>query len=404
MEKASRIFDIQSSRSDIDHPVCVECSHTLINGLQTRLNNATKERDAYMAFLRHTNVNAQDEEEIKRTRKLLGESKAKHAVALEQLESLENEERKLQDEMDGLDAELAALDKEEDQFWADRNEFSRKLQAAHGERDRLANRYGHDSKQLHWLQRTNVYNDTFCISYEGTFGIINGLRLGRLPECPVDWTEINAAWGQACLLLAILAEKIDYKFKGYRLNPMGSHSTIDKIEYPSTLSSFASGINFGLSSSTSTATRGSNSQARPTITTHDLFYSGDFIYRKFDTAMIEFLECLKQLGEHVENMVKAESVVPLLEPGSGSNRTAQGAQSDQVNGIGHFQMPYKIHHDKINKVSIRTNGAEWTNACRYTLTCCKYLLAYVSHRSIRNGAGDSSTNPRASQPRTAGSS
>lgn len=35
-------------------------------------------------------------------------------------------------------------------------------------------------------------------------------RLGRLPSVPVEWTEINAAWGQTVLLLHTMASKLKY--------------------------------------------------------------------------------------------------------------------------------------------------------------------------------------------------
>ena len=45
--------------------------------------------------------------------------------------------------------------------------------------------YAADSATLKKLERTNVYNDAFCIGHEGVFGTINGLRLGRVPGVPV---------------------------------------------------------------------------------------------------------------------------------------------------------------------------------------------------------------------------
>lgn len=94
--------------------------------------------------------------------------------------------------------------------------------------------YAADSATLEKLERTNVYNDAFCIGHDGVFGTINGLRLGRVPSvsvrrCPqghldtwpheylmqVDWSEINAAWGQTLLLLYTVARKLDFSFEGY---------------------------------------------------------------------------------------------------------------------------------------------------------------------------------------------
>lgn len=40
--------------------------------------------------------------------------------------------------------------------------------------------YAHDSAVLEKLERTNIYNDAFCIGHDGVFGTINGLRLGRV--------------------------------------------------------------------------------------------------------------------------------------------------------------------------------------------------------------------------------
>jgi hypothetical protein len=38
-------------------------------------------------------------------------------------------------------------------------------------------------------------------------------RLGRLPSVPVEWNEINAAWGQTALLLSCLAKKVGMEFQ-----------------------------------------------------------------------------------------------------------------------------------------------------------------------------------------------
>ena len=89
------------------------------------------------------------------------------------------------------------------------------LEGFYDERDSLVNKYNHANEQLERLRKTNVYNDVFKIWHDGPFGTINNLRLGRLPNVPVDWSEINAAWGQALLLLNTLANKMSFKFQKY---------------------------------------------------------------------------------------------------------------------------------------------------------------------------------------------
>ncbi|KAF2836223.1 APG6-domain-containing protein [Patellaria atrata CBS 101060] len=357
IKSTDRLFEILSSRSDIDHPICVECTEMLVEGMQKRLGSATRERDAYVEFLRQANADIPSEAEREQAQQELDRILDLEKKAFAELESLEKEKAELDEQILALDLEAQQLDDEEEAFWRERNAFMTTLAAFQSERDRINAKFDHDAKQLQRLQRTNVYNDTFCIGHDGYFGTINGLRLGKLPNIPVDWTEINAAWGQTCLLLATVAEKLNFTFQGYRPVPMGSTSRIEKIEYPQ-----------------SASTNDPSHPVKPRITTLELHWSGDmplglgFFNRRFDSAMTAFLECLKQLGDHVEHA-----------PARG--HTTQG-----------LKMPYDIQKDKIHDMSIRlgafnSNEESWTKALKYTLTCCKYLLAHASNIDSSNRRG-----------------
>jgi len=79
-----------------------------------------------------------------------------------------------------------------------------------------------------------------------------------LPSVPVEWNEINAAWGQTALLLWCLAKKVGMEFQRYSLYPYG--------------------------------------KVLP------LYGSGGFkmiFDSKFDSAMVAFLDCLQQFGSEV---------------------------------------------------------------------------------------------------------
>jgi len=358
MERASRLFEILSARSDIDHPVCVECTEMLVTGLQRRLEAATKERDAYVGFLKQVNGNVPTEEEVKESKEALAKVKADEAAAIEELKKLEKEKAEIDEEIASLEEEARALDIEEEKFWSSRNAFAMKLGEFQNIRDSVNLQYDHDTQLLEKLQRTNVYNDTFCISHDGKFGTINGLRLGRLSNVPVDWPEINAAWGHTLLLLQTVSERLGYRFEGYELQPMGSTSRI--IRYENNPSPFQP-----RSSTQPPSTR------IPKKSILELYSSGDmplgltFMHRRFDTAMVAFLECMRQLGVFVETS------------------TAQNSET----GIG-LALPYKIEGDRIENVSIKLGIAQddaWSRACKYTLTCCKFLLAHASNVNAASG-------------------
>lgn len=356
MQTAVRLFEILSARSDIDHPVCSECTELLLDGLQKRQTGVLRERDAYVEFLKQAQQDVPTDEEKAKTKRDLEDAQQREKKALEELEALEAEKARMEDEIATLDAEAEELDEEEEGFWRERNAFTTELTAFQEERDSLQNQLAHDSKLLESLQRTNVYNDTFCIGHDGVFGTINGLRLGRLAEHPVDWPEINAALGQAVLLLVVVSEKLGYKIKGYKLLPLGSTTKL-VLENPDAVPTGAG-------------------KAKGTV--HELYSSGNLpfglgaFYGGFDTAMVAFLECLRQLGGHVERQ-----------------------SSSQTAGTPGMKMPYEITTGKdrglIGGAKIQLGGVgreeQWTKACKYTLTCCKFLLAHASHVASHDADG-----------------
>lgn len=185
MKTSASLFDILSARSDIDYPICTECTELLVDGLTKRLSNATRERDAYVEFLKKVNAEIPTDSEREAAEKEMRQLKAEEEEALRELQDTERQRAEMEAEIRGLEEESKALDEEEEEFWRERNSFSLRLEEFQNERDGVNLQYDHDSRQLEKLQRTNVYNDTFCIGHDGYFGTINGLRLGRLPNQPV---------------------------------------------------------------------------------------------------------------------------------------------------------------------------------------------------------------------------
>ncbi|KAI9744564.1 MAG: autophagy protein 6 [Claussenomyces sp. TS43310] len=355
IERVSRLFEILSARSDIDHPICVECTELLVDGLQKRLEATTRERDAYVGYLRQVTADRPTEEEVEESQRSLAKAQEEEAASVVELLRLEKEKAALDVEIAALNEEGRVLDLKEEEFWRSRNAFTMKLAEFQNSRDSINLKYDHDSQQLEKLQRTNVYNDTFCISHDGSFGTINGLRLGRLSSIPVDWPEINAAWGHTLLLLSTVADRLSFKFENYELQPMGSTSRIIKVDVPPV---------------TSSRSAPSRRPAAPKRTILELYSSGDmplgltFMHRKFDLAMVAFLECMRQLGAFVE----AE--------------TARGGRQ--------IKLPYKIEGERIGDISIKLGIAQdddWSKACKFTLTCCKFLLAHASNVNMAGRRG-----------------
>lgn len=354
LERMTKLFEILSARSDIDHPICVECTDLLVEEMQKKLDSASRERDAYVSYLKQIQSSPLTDEEVHAQEAALLKARQDEADALAELKRLEDEKSTLDAELLALEQESRQLDAEEESFWRSRNDFATKLASFQNERDSINSRFDHDSRLLEKLQRSNVYNDTFCISHDGTFATINGLRLGRLSSKPVDWPEINAAWGHALLLLVTVADKLGYRFEGYEPQPMGSTSRIIRLDPVST---------------SPASSRTAAPPQPPKKHVLELYSSGDmplgltFMHRKFDNAMTAFLELVRQLGAFVQR------------------QTASGPDGDGLS------LPYRIEGDRIGDVSIKLGIAQddgWTKACKLTLTCCKFLLAHASNVSSAN--------------------
>ncbi|KIK67149.1 hypothetical protein GYMLUDRAFT_191653 [Collybiopsis luxurians FD-317 M1] len=322
-----RLFNLISSRTDIDHPLCAECTQVLLVSLQRQLDETKKERDGYIAFEKEVRKERERETQgisKEEAEKKIEKLKLDEQLAIEQLKEAERERRQLDEELRVLEQEEKLLELEEASFWRNHNDNILATDQQTAQLATLRAAYASDSVVLEKLERTNVYNDAFCIGHDGVFGTINGLRLGRVPGVPVEWAEINAAWGQTLLLLHTIARKIDYKFESYRLVPMGSFSRIERI---------------------------SGDKA-----SYELYGSGHMgrllHNRRFDFGMVAFIDCLKCLIDYIK------------------------AQDPSVD------FPHQISKDKIGDVSIKLqfNQEEaWTRSLRHVLLALKICLKWATN-------------------------
>ncbi|KAM6951263.1 beclin-1 [Aplochiton taeniatus] len=329
LKVTSDLFDIMSGQTDVDHPLCEECTDTLLDHLDTQLNITENECQNYKNCLELLSQLQVEEEES-----LLKE--LEHLR--EQEESLVEELEEVEEQRAGVASDLAQgrtqsqqLDAEELQHQKEYSEFKRQQLELDDELKSVDNQMRYCQIQLDRLKKTNVFNATFHIWHSGQFGTINNFRLGRLPSVPVEWNEINAAWGQTVLLLHALANKMGLHFQRYHLVPYGNHSYLESLT--------------------------DKSKELPLYCSGGLRFFWD---NKFDHAMVAFLDCVQQFKEEVEK------------------------------GDTGFCLPYRMDVEK-GKIedtggsggsySIKTqfnSEEQWTKALKFMLTNLKWGLAWVS--------------------------
>eukprot|EP00070_Physeter_catodon_P047980 XP_028354874.1 beclin-1 isoform X7 [Physeter catodon] len=205
------LFDIMSGQTDVDHPLCEECTDTLLDQLDTQLNVTENECQNYKHCLEILEqMNEDDSEQLQMELKELALEEER---LIQELEDVEKNRQIVAENLEKVQAEAERLDQEEAQYQREYSEFKRQQLELDDELKSVENQMRYAQMQLDKLKKTNVFNATFHIWHSGQFGTINNFRLGRLPSVPVEWNEINAAWGQTVLLLHALANKMGLKFQ-----------------------------------------------------------------------------------------------------------------------------------------------------------------------------------------------
>lgn len=331
----ARLFDILSDQSDIDHPLCEECANFIMEQMDNQLCQLELECKENKDFIQTVsqpsaspNLTSDASCDIKFLTSEIERLQQEEKDLIRQLEEITIEQKKVDDQISEQHKELEKIEKQNETYWNEYNHLKYCLFNLDDDVLSAENQMRYAQNHLAKLRKTNILNATFHIWHTGHFATINGFRLGRLPKFPVDWNEINAAWGQCVLLLHCLAKKINFVFLRYKLVPYGNHSFIEALD--------------------------NKSRELP------LYGSGGFRFiwnNKFDQAMVAFLDCLQQFKEQVE---KEDSA---------------------------FCLPYKMDKGRIEDIkngfsfSIRTqfnSEEQWTKALKFMLTNLKWSLAFVA--------------------------
>lgn len=116
LRSTMRLFNLLSSRTEIDHPLCAECAQILLSSLQRQLDETKKERDGYIAFEKEVRKEKERESQERgreEAERKIERLKVEERGILEQLRSAEREKEQLDQEIRTLELEEKVLEEEE---------------------------------------------------------------------------------------------------------------------------------------------------------------------------------------------------------------------------------------------------------------------------------------------------
>lgn len=326
------IFNIISSKYEIDYPVCKDCAENLIGEMKQEYASLNKDKEVYLHFLKK--LSSQNGPNLDKTKEALGEldklQKQEEEVlkAIKQEDSLHDE---LNSELEQLQKEIGELELEEARLCGEQNKADMELLNSKDELDRAKNNYTQNMDLLDSLRKTNVFEKFFEINTNGRFATINELRLGSFDDTKVTWHEINAALGQLILLLSTCLNILDLDLDSYKLIPMGSTSKIEKYEKDKRTSKITKSV-------------------VQMYCTGDFSIGGFFAKNDLDVGMVALLDVVNQIGQHLKTLDK------------------------------NFTFPYKMQDEKVAgyniKPSSRSGWASWTSACKCLMINIKWVQTF----------------------------
>lgn len=116
LRSAARLFNLLSTKTDIDHPLCAECTQILLKTLNRQLEETKKERDGYIAFEKEIRKEKEREAQgltKEEAEKKIERLKSEERLAIDQLKEAEREREQLDEETRLLELDEKALEAEE---------------------------------------------------------------------------------------------------------------------------------------------------------------------------------------------------------------------------------------------------------------------------------------------------
>lgn len=361
LRKTSALISQAMLETQIDFPLCHECSMDVLNEIDDEDYDLEVQIDDYaaqLAWLNHdyfTHMDFADE---------MLDMEAEMQECTQSIETLTSDIEKLGEEAELWSTRGTELLMAKSEYWrqfefhaADREAMLENTISAH-------NRLTHAKNWLEIMRSSHVLHDSFPISTDLHLATIGGLCLGRLPSQPTDWPEISAALGLTVHLLQELCNNAGFVPSKYRLVLEGSFSGMQKITSTGPLPTSSSNPRMTESGSSSmeSITRASappsTTSSSTTGSTYPLHADGDISivrlmhFKSLNDGLAALSECIHELSLHLSRMHPA------------------------------FSLPFPIAKDLVAGVSVKrawnSSGGTWSGAMRSLLANLKYDLAFMA--------------------------
>lgn len=168
LQVKSRLFDILTDQSEVNHPLCEECSDYIIDQMDSNLRHLEDECKDYREYVeslekKKQREGAQSDEALAAMQQHVDTVESQEEQLLKRLEEFDAVRRQLAAELEQEEQELERVNKEEDNYWQEYNNLKRQFFISEDELQSVNNQLRYRMSQVDKLKRTNVFNATFHI-------------------------------------------------------------------------------------------------------------------------------------------------------------------------------------------------------------------------------------------------
>ena len=383
--------------SSLYHALCKQCLDLMLNDFIADSNKLKEKRQAVEDLI------PKFRSEISSLQSRASQIHERYKQALLERERLEQELKVATESFDKEKNILLRVRKDAKLFCRKEEEFAEEAMKWRGDKHRKHENWDSflmkiNSAKAELELRATILDDAFRVDEaRPPYFSINSLRMGRKPSgnesdadwnvvegataMPaseyehVEWKEINAAWGEACLLLCILANKAQLHFKEYNLIPRGNRSLVQEKKRPEVVHR----LYFEDTPRSNKAHSGATaSEALEWGLSLIGLKSQNQDIESFNQAMVGFLICLKELAEFARDSpkgtqlnlrtrlypIKSESFIRPNASSTSGQPTAMDVDAT-VKGL------------SIRTTTLPSDAKRWTDACKFTLANMKWLIVWA---------------------------
>lgn len=156
----AKLFEHLTSISQINHPVCTDCSDFLLEMMDQQLKLAERDWKEYDVYLRNLNEEIPDVDGLEKELQNLLKEEEKLSS---ELEGLNKDEKTIKETIKAQEEEKKRLKVEDEKYWREYTKHRRELIAAEDEYRSLECQLNYCKSQLEKLKSTNIFNVTFFI-------------------------------------------------------------------------------------------------------------------------------------------------------------------------------------------------------------------------------------------------